>query len=128
MPTRKSFFEWVAGDPSILVQYEFALQMRADLYAEEVIAIADDGRNDTYFNEAGDQVIRYDVLARCKLRIDARKWCASKLAPKKYGDAVKIEGAKQNPVQIISDAALNTDWESLRARVEKHELSRPPAK
>jgi len=35
------------------------------------------------------------AVARSRLRIDARKWLASKLAPKKYGD--KIDATLSGP-------------------------------
>ena len=59
-----------------------------DAYAEEIIEISDDGSRDTYIDEKGREVIDREVIARSQLRIDARKWYASRLAPKKYGDKV----------------------------------------
>lgn len=101
MPSRKSFFHWVKDNPEIQSQYEFALQMRADKMAEDILAIADDGRNDTYTDEDGNERTNQDVIARSRLRVDARKWLASKMAPKKYGDKMAIGGADDlPPVQI----------------------------
>ena len=90
MPTRKSFFEWVAKDPAIKAKYEFAIQLRADGLADDILQIADDGLNDTYRDEDGNTRTDQDVIARSKLRVDARKWLASKMAPKKYGDKLDI--------------------------------------
>ena len=102
MPTRKSFFEWVEKDPDILAAYKLAIEMRADLYAEETIQIADDGQNDTYIDDEGNIKVDHDVIARSRLRVDARKWYASKLAPKKYGDKVETThtGPDGGPVKI----------------------------
>jgi hypothetical protein len=38
-----------------------------------------------------------------RLRIDALKWTASKLAPKKYGDKVEIETHSQNNFKVTFD-------------------------
>jgi len=40
-------------------------------------------------------------IQRARLRIDARKWMAGKLAPKKYGDKVtqEISGLERDPVR-----------------------------
>lgn len=73
-------------------QYMRAREAQADLYAEEIIQIADDGSNDTYITDNGPAV-NHDVIARSRLRVDARKWYASKLAPKKYGDKVDLTHA-----------------------------------
>lgn len=102
MPTRKSFFEWVAKDDGIKRKYEFAMEMRADLYAEEIIEIADDGKNDTYTDEKGNVCANQDVIARSRLRVDARKWYASKLAPKKYGERTTLAGDPENPLAVLT--------------------------
>jgi len=46
MPTRKSFFQWLAKDSAMVEAYKLAIEMRADLYAEEIVEIADDGTRD----------------------------------------------------------------------------------
>jgi hypothetical protein len=102
MPTRKSFFDWVAKDEEIRVKYEFAMQMRADLYADETITIADETSVEARHD--GEDVtldLSTTAVARNRLRVDARKWYASKLAPKKYGDKTTTEltGANGGPVQ-----------------------------
>lgn len=91
MPSRKSFFQWVKENPEIQAQYEFAIQMRADKLAEEILAIADDGMSDTYTDENGNERTNQEVIARSRLRVDARKWLAGKMAPKKYGDKLTNE-------------------------------------
>ena len=60
--------------------------------AEEIIAIADDGTNDFTTDKDGKEVPDYELVQRSRLRIDARKWYASKLAPKIYGDKLAIGG------------------------------------
>lgn len=82
-------------------QYARAREAQADKMAEDILAIADDGRRDTYTDEAGVERTDQDVIARSRLRVDARKWLASKMAPKKYGDKMAIGGADDlPPVQI----------------------------
>ncbi|HEY5808152.1 MAG TPA: hypothetical protein VIT67_09310, partial [Povalibacter sp.] len=48
--------------------------------------------------------IDHDVIARSRLRVDARKWYAGKLHPKKYGDKVQTEltGAGGGAVEIAT--------------------------
>lgn len=101
MPTRKSFFEWVADDVTILRRYELAMLMRADVYAEQTIEIADDSAQDRREDENGRLIVDHEVVNRSRIRVDARKWYASKLAPKKYGDKVETvhSGDAANPIQ-----------------------------
>lgn len=100
MPTRKSFYEWVAQDETVLLRYEFAMIMRADTYAEETIEIADESSNDWTTDKNGYSIVDHEAINRSRLRVDARKWYASKLAPKKYGDKVtnEIQGNPEQPV------------------------------
>lgn len=58
--------------------------MQADLIADEMIEIAD--------NSKGDEkaFVGINRIHRDKLRIESRKWIASKLKPKKYGDKIDL--------------------------------------
>lgn len=67
--------------------------MQAELLADELLSIADDGRNDTYeVTEGEEKSIRtdHDVINRSRLRVDTRKWYLSKVLPKIYGDKVDM--------------------------------------
>jgi hypothetical protein len=82
--------EWIRSNNEYSRLYARAKEDQADLLAEEIIQIADDGSNDTYIDDEGKVKTDYDVIARSKLRIDARKFIASKLKPKKYGDKLDL--------------------------------------
>lgn len=105
MPGAATVFVWLADKdkPEFQEQYACAREAQADKYAEEIISIADDGKNDTYLDEDGNERTNQDVIARSRLRVDARKWYASKLAPKKYGDKVQAEvsGPNGGPLDIL---------------------------
>lgn len=99
MPERVSVLTKFNGDPELRARWVAAMEARADKYAEETIDIADDGSNDTYVDAEGNVKTDFDVIARSKLRIDARKWYAGKLAPK-YNDKVDVNHGVQpgNPI------------------------------
>ncbi|MDN5752325.1 MAG: hypothetical protein L0H15_03460 [Nitrosospira sp.] len=84
--SQRVLWNWLASDAELMRQYLLAKELCIDAYAEEIIEISDDGSRDTYTDEKGREVIDREVIARAQLRIDARKWYASRLAPKKYGD------------------------------------------
>lgn len=85
---------------SFAKMYARAKEMQAELLADEILQIADDGSNDTYEDEDGRKKTDYDVIARSRLRVDSRKWIASKLKPKKFGDKVDVtsDGEKIAPI------------------------------
>lgn len=87
-PSYTSVMRWLDAHESFRENYARARQDQADFLAEEIVQIADDGSNDTYLTEDGPKT-NQDVIARSRLRVDARKWYASKLAPKKYGEKVE---------------------------------------
>lgn len=102
MPALSTVFKWLVDHPPFSEQYRYAREAQAEWMGEDIIAIADDGANDTYTDEDGNTRTNYDVVARSKLRVDARKWVASKLYPKKYGDRITNEhtGKDGGPVQV----------------------------
>lgn len=83
MPAKSTVFKWLARHPEFQDQYARASECRADTHADEIIDIADDDHL-----EPNDK----------RVRVDARKWVASKLRPKKYGDRTLIGSDPENPL------------------------------
>lgn len=88
MPGQTTVFKWLDENDAFAKQYAGARARQADHYVEEIIEIAD-APNMTTNAETGEAELRDP--ARDRLRVDARKWVASKLAPKKYGEKVELE-------------------------------------
>jgi hypothetical protein len=86
MPSPDTIYKWRYRHQEFADKYAMAKARQAELMAEELIDIADDGINDTYVDDQGNVKTDTDVVARSRLRVDTRKWYASKLAPKIYGD------------------------------------------
>jgi hypothetical protein len=86
---------WLALDAEFAAQYARAREEQADYYADEIIEIADTAEDAN--------------LAR--LRIDARKWKASKLRPKKYGEKIDLtsEDGSMSPKPGIDATKLSTE-------------------
>ncbi len=111
MPARKTLFSWIAEDAEIQRRYELALVMRTEVHAEQILDIADDGTNDSYTDDEGNVRVDHDVIARSKLRVDARKWHMSKMNPKRYGDKITQEhtGANGGAIEMKADVTLTPD-------------------
>lgn len=91
-PSLTTFWRWLTDDDELKNAYEFALQVRSELQAEEINEIADsmvDRKN-----------LTAQQLRLAQLRCDNRKWTASRLLPKKYGDRVTLAGDPTSPVSI----------------------------
>ena len=80
---------WKMNNEDFAKMYETAMDMRADVQADEIIDIADDSENDwTTRIIAGREIeiVNREAIERSKLRVDTRKWTAAKMKPKKYSD------------------------------------------
>lgn len=88
MPAQSTVYKWLAESKEFSERYAHAREMQADLYAGQIIQIADDCEPES------------SAVAKARLQIDARKWKASKLAPKKYGD--KLDVSADMRVQVES--------------------------
>lgn len=79
MPPMKTIYRWLEANEEFRHQYARARDKQADYFAEEIIEIADSAEAESA------------AVSKAKLQIDARKWAASKIAPKKYGDKQEID-------------------------------------
>lgn len=102
MPSKSAVFRWLYANEKFRDQYARAKEAQADALADDILDIADDGENDTYIDGEGNRRVDNDVIARSRLRVDARKWIASKLKPKVYGDKVhsEITGRDGAPMEL----------------------------
>lgn len=86
-------------------RYTRAREERADAIFEEILEIADNSGNDKKIIEGGVEVVNHEAIQRDRLRVDARKWAASKMNPKKYGDKTEVEHSgeiKTTPIKGIT--------------------------
>lgn len=95
MPSKATVFKWLSQQPAFVDKYARAREAQADALFDDILSIADDGRND-WMERRGEEdagwVANGENIRRAQLRIDARKWMAGKLRPKKYGEKLDIDG------------------------------------
>lgn len=92
MPALSTVFRWLASDREFQEQYARAMDARATLLAEEILDISDDSSGDAVKDpETGDVRMDAEFVARSRLRVDARKWLAARMSPRKYGDKLSQE-------------------------------------
>lgn len=102
MPERTTFMRRLAADADLQKRYSAAIEVRADVLVDEIIQIADDTSQDTVMTENGPKA-NSEWIQRSRLRVDARKWAAAKMAPKKYGDKLDMNHGVQpgNPLASL---------------------------
>jgi hypothetical protein len=91
-------------------QYVRAREEQAESMADEIVAIADETPETApVFDKDGNQLaIKLDssYIQWQKNRIDARKWTASKLKPKKYGERQILAGDAENPLEVKQQSEM----------------------
>lgn len=95
-PSRLTILKWLRENPSFQTQYAHAREEQAEALAEEILDISDEVQLEYVLGDDGQQIpMKLDAtaVARNRLRVDSRKWIASKLKPKKYGDSTQIKHA-----------------------------------
>ena len=98
MPHISTVYDWLDSHPEFSESYARARSRQADTLASKVL--------DEAMNSHDAQIGR--------LRIDALKWTASKLAPKKYGDKVEIESNTNQNFKISFNVPDRDTRDSLK--------------
>lgn len=103
LPSERTVYRWLESEEEFGApfrqQYAHAREAQADFYVGEIVEIADQPNK----RLLPDGTTVENDPTRDRLRVDARKWVASKLAPKKYGDKVALTGGGEgdSPLQVI---------------------------
>lgn len=133
MPPRIRFYRALHADEKgeLRGQYDDACAIRADYLADEIVRIADDSSLDVEFKTNGDINYSKKSVERSKLMIDARKWTASKLRPKLWGNQVSVDlnvDASEESIQALQAigeknmALAMTKAEEVRRRLANQNL------
>jgi hypothetical protein len=91
-----TFLLWVSQDSALAEKYAHARENFIEKIAADLMEISDqdpetiDGKKD------------WAAIQKHKLQVDTRKWLLSKLAPKKYGDMIKLAGHDGGAVKIVA--------------------------
>lgn len=88
-PNKKTIYEWAFDNSEFRDQYARAKAFQIEWLVESALEIAEDGSNDTYVDDNGNERCNNEWIARSRLRVDTIKWLSSKLAPKIYGDKLE---------------------------------------
>lgn len=91
MPHRITVMRWLDDNRDFATKYARARELQGDAMDEKILSVADECTNEN--------------AQAARVKIDAYKWRASKLAPKKYGDKVQqeISGPDGGPIETKTD-------------------------
>lgn len=109
MPTKSGVMKWLwdGKHGEFVDQYARAREQQAEILADSILTESDKAQDN-------------ETAAAARVRVDARKWIASKLLPKKYGDrqALEVSGPGGGPIKSESVNRMIAD-ETLRAQASQ---------
>lgn len=119
MPDISTVYRWLSQFEEFHAQYARAREVQADGFVDEIFDIADDAQND-WMERLGDDnqpegwKFNGEHVQRSRLRVDSRKWFASKVLPKRWGDKIQqeISGPDGSPIQVQQQACPPLDREA----------------
>lgn len=82
-----TIYEWLGKYKDFSDKYALARETQADTLADQIVKLAD------------NEQIAPDAR---RIRVEARKWVAAKLKPKRYGDKVTLAGDAENPLTMLA--------------------------
>ena len=121
MPNVDTIYVWIGKHPIFADQYARAREEQADTLADEIQALADEAPP-MVLGKFGE-IIDTGWLQWQKQRIDARKWCAAKLKPKKYGDRVQVAGDAESPLKTETTIQAGELFNSILQNMERKKQS-----
>lgn len=106
-PDIRTVYRWLAVSEEFRQLYARAREDQADTLADQIIEIADTpmlGVKTKTDDEGNVETTEGDMIEHRRLQVDARKWIAAKLKPKKYGDKLSTEltGPDGGPIRILA--------------------------
>ena len=105
MPVHSTVYLWLLQNKQFSDNYAKAREEQADTLADEIQAIADEPPAEIV-DDKGISRTDSGWVTWQKNRIDARKWVASKLKPKKYGDRQILAGDAESPLEVKTNTEI----------------------
>jgi hypothetical protein len=85
MPGWATFQDMLSADERLREAYDKAVQDRADRLADEILQLSDE-----VMPEGLEGAMASAWVQQKRMQVDARKWIASKLKPRTYGDRIDM--------------------------------------
>ena len=89
-PSTSTIFRWLDRHQAFRQRYARARRAQAQMLAMEQIEIVD---------KASCRTPQH--VQKARIRAEARRWAASRLAPQDFGDRLEVRGDAENPVAIV---------------------------
>ena len=113
---------WVVKHETFRETYAVARGQRTEIWAEEIIEIADDAARDYTTDKHGHFIFDSENVHRARLQIELRKWQMARLDPRLWGDRQQID--VRNDWHLLTEQERRRKAEEIIAMIR--ELREPP--
>lgn len=128
LPSFRTVIRWIVkGEPQEFChQYAQARQAQAEIFADDLQEIADDGRNDWMeVNDREGNCVGYKIngeaVQRSRLRVDTRKWIAERMLPKKYGARQQVEHEAGDGIREFLESLAQSPASTPQGRIKQRD-------
>ena len=90
LPTAETIRVWRWEKSDFSAKYAEAKRFQAEIMAESIEDIIEETKLHMHANDEGNLTLDSGILGLARLTVDSRKWTASKLAPKIYGEKQQV--------------------------------------
>lgn len=109
LPSVRTIMQWAADNEEFSQRYVRAREAQAEVMDDKILTAAEKAKDDPQ---------------AARVQIDAYKWRAAKLAPKKYGDATTIKHADADGEKIeMGEVERATRLAAIFAQIEQRKSS-----
>ena len=116
LPAHQTINRWRRENLQFSAKYAQAKMEQAELMAESIDEIARNLDNYHYVDpDTGACKLDSGMVAQARLMIDSRKWLASKLAPKIYGDKLQTEHSVSESTKEVVKRVADINKENEKA-------------
>ena len=115
-PAMSTVFKWIREIDEFSQQYDRAKLESADVLVEDMLDIADNqAAQEVEIDGNKTSAVTAVGVSHAKLRVDTRKWAASKLKPKKYGDRLQSD--------VNLDATIKATTKNINLEMSQEEAT-----
>ena len=91
MPSLRTMYQWLESSAPFREAYRRAYLLQADSMADEIELLADEPPR-LFTDASGSERVDAGWVSWQRNRIEAKRWLATKKAPRVYGDKLELEG------------------------------------
>ena len=118
MPTLRQCYAWMVKHPEFEAMFWSAMRIKMDIWADEIIKIADEAKNDWFTDKDGVRRVNQEAVKRSEIRIKTRQWLMERFSKKVYAPPVALALAAQGGGSRIVVNVITNEMPTVEAEID----------